>query len=117
MSVPSQVPARSQLVTTAGRILAALLEEPTATIRDLARRCNRTERAVWERLQQLERAGLLRRRRLGRRSHYVVDASAVGRQLSEEAALLLSIAAHQQHTNGQPAPTAIAGLALTQQEA
>jgi predicted transcriptional regulator len=78
-----------RFLTSAARALAAVIQEPGATIRVLARRCGKTERAIWQQLQELERAGLLRRRRQGRRNRYEVDLSAVERQLMVESAPLL----------------------------
>ncbi len=82
-----------RFLTSAARVLAAVIKEPGATMRELARRCDRTERAIWQQLQELERAGLLRRQRHGRRNRYEVDVSAVERQLHVESAPLLSVAA------------------------
>ena len=80
-----------RLFTGAGHVLAAVLSDPGATIRDLARRCDRTERGVWQVLQELQRAGLLRRQRQGRRNLYEVDVQAIGRQLQAESAPLLEL--------------------------
>jgi predicted transcriptional regulator len=82
-----------RFLTSAARVLAAVVQEPGATMRDLARRCDKTERAVWQHLQELERAGLLRHQRRGRRNRYEVDSSAVERQLMLESAPLLAVAA------------------------
>ena len=82
-----------RFLTSAARVLAAVLSEPSATMRDLARCCGKTERAVWQQLQELEQAGLLQRERQGRRNRYHVDFSAVERQLRTESALLLTVAA------------------------
>lgn len=82
-----------RFLSSAARVLAAVVKEPGATMRELARRCDRTERAVWQQLQELERAGLLRRRRHGRRNRYEVDLSAVERQLLVESAPLLGATA------------------------
>ena len=76
-------------LTGAARVLAAVVREPGVTIRDVALRCGKTERAVWQQLQELERVGLLRRRREGRRNRYEVDLSAVQKQLMSEGAPLL----------------------------
>lgn len=78
-----------RFLTSAAHVLAAVIKEPTATMRELARRCGRTERAVWQQLQDLERAGLLQRRREGRRNRYEVDLPAVERLLQVEGAPLL----------------------------
>lgn len=87
---------RPYLLTTTASVLVAVLEEPGATIRDLARRCDKTERAVWQQLNDLEAAGLLRRTRQGRCNRYVVDLQAVSHQLRKEGARLLALAVPSQ---------------------
>ncbi len=76
-------------LTSAARVLATVVREPGVTIRDVALRCDKTERAVWQQLRELERVGLLRRRREGRRNRYEVDLSAVQKQVMSEGAPLL----------------------------
>ncbi len=79
------------LLSNAGRVLATVMKEPGATMRKIAHRCDKTERAVWQLLLELERAGFLRRYRQGRRNRYEVNLSAVARQLEGEGALLLAL--------------------------
>ncbi len=76
-------------LTSAARVLATVIREPGVTIRDVALRCDKTERAVWQQLQELERVGLLRRWREGRRNRYEVNMSKVQKQLMSEGAPLL----------------------------
>lgn len=73
-----------RILTNAARVLATVTRDPGATMRHIARQCGQTERAVWVQLNQLERAGLLTRHKVGRRNHYRVDAGALQRQLSAE---------------------------------
>ena len=73
-----------RILTNAARVLATVAREPAATMRDIARQCGQTERAVWDQLHQLERAGLLTSHREGRRNRYEVDQAAVQRQLFAE---------------------------------
>ncbi len=73
-----------RILTNAARVLATVAREPAATMRDIARQCGQTERAVWDQLHQLERAGLLRSHREGRRNRYEVDQTAVLRQIFSE---------------------------------
>lgn len=73
-----------RILTNAARVLATVAREPAATMRDIARQCGQTERAVWDQLHQLERAGLLSSRREGRRNRYEVDQAAVLRQIFSE---------------------------------
>ena len=83
-------PLEIRFLTSAARVLTTVIREPGATVREIARRCDKTERAVWQQLQELERAGLLRRRREGRRNRYEVDLVAVESQLQVEGAGLLA---------------------------
>lgn len=85
---------RVSLLSGAGQVLAAVLQDPQATMRDIARRCQKTERAVWQVLERLERAGLVRRSKHGRRNQYEVDLPALERQLRGEASPLLAGAGH-----------------------
>jgi DNA-binding IclR family transcriptional regulator len=89
-----------RLLTNAGSVLAEVVRQPEATMREIARRCGKTERAVWEVLQSLEDAGFLRRRRQGRRNRYDLDLAAIRRQVDAEAAALFAVA---QHSNGHRA--------------
>ncbi|MFB8245945.1 helix-turn-helix transcriptional regulator [Streptomyces sp. NPDC001046] len=59
-------------VTTHARVLAAVADMPAARIRDIALTTGITERAAHRILADLERAGFLTRRRVGRRNHYTV---------------------------------------------
>ncbi len=78
-----------RFLTNAARVLATVTKEPGATLRDIARRCGQTERAISQQLRKLEQAGLLRRQREGRRNRYQVDESAVERHIIVESAALL----------------------------
>ncbi len=78
-----------RFLTTAARVLVAVISEPGATMREIAQCCGKTERAVWQQLHELERVGFIRRHRVGRRSQYEVDISALDRQLLVEGTPLL----------------------------
>ena len=77
-----------RILTNAARVLAAVTRDPAATMRDVAKRCGQTERAVWEQLRQLEGAGLLTKQRQGRQNHYQVNESALIRHLLTEGSAL-----------------------------
>jgi len=94
---------RVSLLSGAGQVLAAVLEDPQATMRDIARRCQKTERAVWQVLVRLERAGLVRRSKHGRRNQYEVDLPALERQLRGEASPLFARASRLPPQLRQPA--------------
>lgn len=57
-------------------VIIALAKEPDLRIRDLAEAVGITERAVSQILVDLHGAGVLKKRRIGRRNRYVVDAGA-----------------------------------------
>lgn len=59
-----------------GHMLLALAEDPTARLRDLADRVGITERAVHRLLAEMEEAGVITRRREGRRNTYKIKRSA-----------------------------------------
>ena len=97
-----------KLLSSTGWLLAAVVERPNATLHDLARSCNKTERTIWQGLRELERAGLLRRERRGRRNCYRIDVLAVARQLRAEGNALLTLVPHslRRDGNGHEAVTA-----------
>ena len=91
------------LLSGPGQVLAAVLQDPQATMREISRRCRKTERAVWQVLVRLERAGLVRRSKHGRRNQYEVDLPALERQLRGEASPLFARAGRLPPQSRQPA--------------
>ena len=61
-----------RFLTSAARVLATVADQPAVTMREIARRCGQTERAIWQQINQLEQAGFLERQREGRRNRYKV---------------------------------------------
>ncbi|KPI17181.1 hypothetical protein OK006_10563 [Actinobacteria bacterium OK006] len=55
------------------RVLRAVAQEPDARLRTIAAACRITERAVQAITIDLEQAGYLQRRRVGRRNQYLLD--------------------------------------------
>lgn len=70
-------------ITNHARILAVILGDPEARLRDLAEICRITERAAQAIVTDLENAGYLTRVRNGRRNHYEVTAGTVFRHPAE----------------------------------
>jgi len=66
---------RLELLNRHGRALLVLAERPDLRLRDLAAHLHVTERTVCVIIADLERAGYLRRRRIGRRNHYDVTST------------------------------------------
>ena len=60
------------LLTGHGHVLVAIAKDPGARIRDLAADAELTERATQAIIADLEAAGYITRRRVGRRSRYTV---------------------------------------------
>jgi len=66
-------PARTwTLLTNHARLLILVARDPHSRVRDLAAQAGITERAAQGILSDLERAGFLDRRRVGRRTEYAV---------------------------------------------
>jgi DNA-binding MarR family transcriptional regulator len=55
-----------------GHVLVSLAADPGARVRDIAERVGITDRAVQLIVADLEAAGYVERRRVGRRNHYTV---------------------------------------------
>jgi DNA-binding MarR family transcriptional regulator len=63
---------RWSLLSNHACVLVLIAQDPVVRLRDLATRSGLTERAVTRILSDLEREGLLERRREGRRNTYVL---------------------------------------------
>ncbi|MFP4114906.1 MAG: helix-turn-helix transcriptional regulator [Spirochaetota bacterium] len=59
-------------LTNHSHVLICIAENPTARLRDVAERVGITERAVQMIVQDLEAAGVVEKRRAGRRNHYLI---------------------------------------------
>ena len=70
-------------VTNHARILAMILRDSEIRLRDLAERCQITERAAQAIVTDLESAGYLTRVRRGRRNHYEVTPGTLFRHPAE----------------------------------
>ncbi|RVU17585.1 MarR family transcriptional regulator [Streptomyces antnestii] len=70
-------------LTSHARVLAAIAENPTTRIRDMAVRCQLTERAVQKIVADLERDGYLTHTRRGRSNTYRVEDGTVLRHPAE----------------------------------
>ncbi|MEV6944761.1 ArsR family transcriptional regulator [Streptomyces sp. NPDC051172] len=70
-------------VTNHARVLAAIADDHSARIRDIAAHCRLTERAVQKIISDLEHAGYLSHTREGRTNTYRIDPSKVLRHPAE----------------------------------
>ena len=64
---------RWTFLTNHARLLLTIARNPSARLRDLAEVAGITERAAQAIVTDLEAAGYITRRRVGRRNHYTVD--------------------------------------------
>ncbi|MCX4432084.1 MULTISPECIES: winged helix-turn-helix domain-containing protein [Streptomyces] len=98
---------------TNARVLAAISEDSTARIRDIAARCRLTERAVQKIVFDLEESGFLTHTRQGRSNAYRIEEGTILRHPAEAgltvADLLSLLARHDaEHDDGpQELPEAV----------
>jgi len=60
-----------------GLVLTHLFQNPRATLREIARGTDLTERAVYQIVRDLEESGFIEKRRVGRRNIYTVNEPAL----------------------------------------
>ncbi|MEV7342259.1 winged helix-turn-helix domain-containing protein [Streptomyces sp. NPDC093544] len=93
-------------LTNHARVLAAIAEDPTTRIRDIAARCRLTERAVQKIVSDLEMDGYLTHTRQGRSNAYRIEDGTLLRHPADRglavAELLSLLAAHDaEHGEGR----------------
>ena len=71
-------------LTNHSRVLAAIAENPTVRIRDIAAHCRLTERAVQKIVSDLEEAGYLTHTRQGRSNAYRIEEGTILRHPAEQ---------------------------------
>ena len=83
-------------LTNHARVLAAIADDPTTRIRDIAARCRLTERAVQKIVSDLEGGGYLTHTRQGRSNEYRIEEGTILRHPADSGltvARLLSLLA------------------------
>lgn len=60
-----------------GLVLTHLFQNPRATLREIARGTDLTERAVYQIVRDLEEGGFIEKKREGRRNTYIINESAL----------------------------------------
>ncbi|MFI9805413.1 helix-turn-helix transcriptional regulator [Streptomyces sp. NPDC052301] len=70
-------------LTNHARVLAAIADNQSARVRDIAARCRLTERAVQKIIADLEQAGYLSHTRQGRGNSYRIDPARILRHPTE----------------------------------
>ncbi|MCX5437079.1 winged helix-turn-helix domain-containing protein [Streptomyces sp. NBC_00056] len=96
-------------LTNHARVLAAIADNQSARVRDIAVRCRLTERAVQKIIADLEQAGYLSHTRQGRGNIYEIDPTKVLRHPTEAGqgltvTSLLSLLNLQDETHRQALP-------------
>ncbi|MEV0322695.1 helix-turn-helix transcriptional regulator [Streptomyces sp. NPDC050658] len=88
-------------LTNHARVLAAIADDPTTRIRDIAARCRLTERAVQKIVSDLEGGGYLSHTRRGRSNAYRIEAGTILRHPADSgltvAELLSLLVQHDDH--------------------
>ncbi|MEW2119533.1 helix-turn-helix domain-containing protein [Streptomyces sp. NPDC005474] len=104
----SEVPASHSgwtFLTNHSRVLAAIAENPTVRIRDIAARCRLTERAVQKIVSDLEAAGYLTHTRQGRSNAYRIEDGTILRHPADQglsvAQLLSLLSRHDVERTGE----------------
>ncbi len=69
---PRPEPQGWTLLTSHGRVLLLIAQDPDLRLRDIAERARITERSAASIVSDLEQAGYLTKARIGRRNRYVV---------------------------------------------
>jgi DNA-binding IclR family transcriptional regulator len=94
-------------VTNHARVLAAIADDQSARIRDIAAHCRLTERAVQKIISDLEQTGYLSHTREGRSNTYRIEPGKVLRHPAEaglSVAALLSLLVKDEARRGGPPP-------------
>jgi DNA-binding Lrp family transcriptional regulator len=71
------MPKKWNFLSNYGLVLTHLFQNPRATLREIARGTDLTERAVYQIVRDLEENGFITKRREGRRNVYTVDQKAL----------------------------------------
>jgi predicted ArsR family transcriptional regulator len=91
-------------LTNHARVLAAIADDPTTRIRDIAAQCRLTERAVQKIVADLEADGYLSRTRQGRSNTYRIKEGTILRHPADSgltvAGLLFLLAQHDAEHSG-----------------
>ncbi|MEV7595690.1 helix-turn-helix domain-containing protein [Streptomyces sp. NPDC089922] len=93
-------------LTNHARVLAAIADDPSARIRDIAAHCRLTERAVQRIISDLEDAGYLSHTRQGRSNSYRIEPGTPLRHPAEAgltvSSLLAVLAQHDEQRGQSP---------------
>ncbi|MEO8457337.1 MAG: winged helix-turn-helix transcriptional regulator [Chloroflexota bacterium] len=71
------MPKKWNFLSNYGLVLTHLFQNSRATLREIARGTDLTERAVYQIVRELEESGFIEKKRVGRRNTYTVNQSAL----------------------------------------
>ena len=71
------MPKKWNFLSNFGLVLTHVFQNPRATLREIARGTDLTERAVYQIVRDLEENGFIEKRRVGRRNIYTVNEAAL----------------------------------------
>lgn len=67
------MPRRWNFLSNYGLVIIHIAQNPRATLREIARSTDLTERAVYQIVRDLEEGGFIIKKRVGRRNNYAID--------------------------------------------
>src|SRR3990172_723125 len=73
----SNMPKKWNFLSNYGLVLTHLFQNPRATLREIARGTDLTERAVYQIVRDLEEGGFIEKKRVGRRNIYTINEGAL----------------------------------------
>lgn len=69
------MPKRWNFLSNYGLVITHIAQNPQATLREIARSTDLTERAVYQIVRDLEEGGFIGKKRVGRRNNYTINKS------------------------------------------
>lgn len=102
-------------ITNHARVLAAIAEDQSARVRDIAAHCRLTERAVQKIISDLEQSGYLSHTREGRTNTYRIEQGKVLRHPAEAGLTVASLLALLVQVDGQHETLPHAGMAAAEE--
>lgn len=105
------MPRKWNFLSNYGLVLTHLFQNSSATLREIARGTDLTERAVYQIVRELEEGGFIEKKRVGRRNTYKVNQSALfsfpvyqGLNIAQMVTALRGFLEAQQAAHGRPVP-------------
>jgi len=71
------MPKRWNFLSNHGQVILHIVQNPQATLREIALSTGLTERAVYQIVRELDQGGFISKRKVGRRNAYTLDREAI----------------------------------------